>query len=298
MSRSDSKPKILIGMPTYNSASTIKQTINSLLNQTYPYFDLLISDNCSDDGTFEYCKDIERLDPRITVVRQNRNIGGWSNLMYLLQQCRHDYFKWNASDDQISPDFLAVNLLNLEINHGAIGSFSPDLDFSIDGQRNSNLRTHDFSGSLDERIIKFMSMATESNASFYGLFRGEVKNLWKERWPQNFLIPDWMFMFNVLSKGDVIRSPDGLMYMGDFGVSKQEFAWTRSLNTTIDKMLPYREFAKGIKPVLGQVSWRTRLLIIRFILHLHLNVLKGQGAYLKRMWIQSSKTKSFGTTYP
>ena len=46
-----SNPKISIGMPIYNGASYIDQAINSVLNQTFKDFELIISDNASTDNT-------------------------------------------------------------------------------------------------------------------------------------------------------------------------------------------------------------------------------------------------------
>ena len=45
--------KISIVMPTYNSEKYIKQSIDSIINQEYQNWELLIFDNCSDDNTVD-----------------------------------------------------------------------------------------------------------------------------------------------------------------------------------------------------------------------------------------------------
>ena len=44
-------PLVTIGMPTYNGARYLAQSLDSLLGQDYPNWELLISDNCSTDET-------------------------------------------------------------------------------------------------------------------------------------------------------------------------------------------------------------------------------------------------------
>jgi len=44
-------PKVTICVPVRNGARTIQRTLDSLLNQDYPNYEIIVSDNCSDDGT-------------------------------------------------------------------------------------------------------------------------------------------------------------------------------------------------------------------------------------------------------
>jgi glycosyltransferase involved in cell wall biosynthesis len=45
------KPRVSIGMPVYNGEKFIRQSIESILSQTYEDFELIISDNASNDQT-------------------------------------------------------------------------------------------------------------------------------------------------------------------------------------------------------------------------------------------------------
>ena len=66
------KPKVSIGLPVYNGEKTIKKSINSLLSQTFRDFELIISDNASDDETSNICKGFSLKDPRIKYIRQKK----------------------------------------------------------------------------------------------------------------------------------------------------------------------------------------------------------------------------------
>ena len=94
-----SNPKISIGMPIYNGASYIDQAINSVLNQTFKDFELIISDNASTDNTENICKKYLSLDNRIHYLRQKKNIGGINNFKFVLDSSVGKYFMWLAADD-------------------------------------------------------------------------------------------------------------------------------------------------------------------------------------------------------
>lgn len=76
LSNEDLKFSIL--MPTYNGSKWIKQTINSIVRQSYPNFELIISDDCSTDNTIDIVKGIK--DNRIKIFKNNVNIGYSFNL--------------------------------------------------------------------------------------------------------------------------------------------------------------------------------------------------------------------------
>ena len=57
----------------------ITQTIESILRQDFSSFELIISDNCSTDNTFEICENYARNDSRITLIRNDDNIGAVGN---------------------------------------------------------------------------------------------------------------------------------------------------------------------------------------------------------------------------
>jgi glycosyltransferase involved in cell wall biosynthesis len=97
---------VFIGMPVYNDAEYIGRALQSLQNQTYRDWTLLISDNDSTDGTKLICEQFAASDNRITYIKQEKNIGACANFGFLLARAHSDYFMWAAADDQWHPDFL------------------------------------------------------------------------------------------------------------------------------------------------------------------------------------------------
>ena len=100
-------PKVSVGMPAYNSARWIDSSIRSILEQSFTDLELIISDNASTDGTYELCMQFAKQDPRIRVLRNERNVGANRNYLAVLSAARGEYFKWAASSDLCAPTFIA-----------------------------------------------------------------------------------------------------------------------------------------------------------------------------------------------
>src|SRR5262249_45528439 len=101
-------PKVTIGLPVYNGAEYLADAITSILSQTFTDFELLISDNASDDATESICRGFADRDRRVKYVRQKTNIGAAANHNLLVGQSDSPYFKWAAHDDILEPRFLEV----------------------------------------------------------------------------------------------------------------------------------------------------------------------------------------------
>lgn len=112
-------PRVSIGMPVFNGEKYIRDALDSLLNQTFSDFELIISDNASTDSTEEICCEYASRDSRISYFRQTENNGAITNFQFVLDQARGEFFMWAAYDDLWSSDFLkdAVgSLKNLNID--------------------------------------------------------------------------------------------------------------------------------------------------------------------------------------
>lgn len=109
-------PKVSIGLPVYNGESFIKEAIDSILNQTFEDFELIISDNASTDQTETICQAYVAQDQRVRYFRNSENLGAADNFNRVFQAAIGEYFKWAAHDDVCASTFLAecVNVLDRE----------------------------------------------------------------------------------------------------------------------------------------------------------------------------------------
>lgn len=99
-------PRLSIGLPVYNGANYLAESLDALLGQTYEDFELIISDNASTDGTATICRKYCVQDPRLRYIRQPHNIGSAANHNFVFQQAQGQLFKWAAADDLYARDLL------------------------------------------------------------------------------------------------------------------------------------------------------------------------------------------------
>ncbi len=116
-----SNPLVTIGIPTYRRAETyLPQAIQSALNQTYSNIEVLVSDNCSDDGTEMVVQSF--CDDRIQYYKQTENIGYLKNWNFCLEKANGKYFLLLLDDDLIDDDFVecCVQAIKAQSNVGLV----------------------------------------------------------------------------------------------------------------------------------------------------------------------------------
>src|SRR4051812_21445947 len=96
-----------IGLPVYNGENHLRQSIESILAQTWQDFEFIISDNASVDSTPDICREYAERDSRIRYIRQPSNCGLSRNTNFVFEQSTGEYFKWVSHDDIHVPEFLA-----------------------------------------------------------------------------------------------------------------------------------------------------------------------------------------------
>ncbi len=109
-------PTVSIGLPVYNREKLLPDTLDCLLAQTFPDFEIIISDNCSTDGTEQLCREYASRDLRIRYIRQEKNLGIFGNFRFVKDAARGKYFMWSASDDLCEPEFIGSMVEALEAN--------------------------------------------------------------------------------------------------------------------------------------------------------------------------------------
>lgn len=115
--------KISILMPCFNSEAYIDQAINSILNQTYTNWELLICNDYSTDNSLEKIKKYSS--PKIKVFENEKNLGYLKTCNKLFQLATGDYVTFQDSDDYSEHNRLETLIL----------AFSNDPDLSVCGSQ-------------------------------------------------------------------------------------------------------------------------------------------------------------------
>src|SRR5262249_10669932 len=101
-------PIVSVLVTSYNRERYIGASIESVLSQTFGDFELLVTDNCSTDATLEIARGYERIDRRIRVVVNERNLGQFGNRNRAAELARATLLKYHDSDDVMYPHCLGV----------------------------------------------------------------------------------------------------------------------------------------------------------------------------------------------
>lgn len=125
------EPQISVIMPFYNSKDYIYQTINSVLNQTYPYFELLIIDDGSKDKeSLDLLNKLEQLDDRIKVFhKKNGGLASARDFGVKKSSEETKYIFILDDDDLIDKTYFETAYLTLETNKDASWAYGDAVGF-------------------------------------------------------------------------------------------------------------------------------------------------------------------------
>jgi glycosyltransferase involved in cell wall biosynthesis len=114
--------KLTVGIPTFNRARWLRESMESVLAQTFADFRLIVSDNASEDDTPDVVRSFD--DDRIRYLRSSRNVGPIGNLNRLIASTETDFLVLLPDDDVLFPGHLAaaVDVLERFENVGLVHS--------------------------------------------------------------------------------------------------------------------------------------------------------------------------------
>lgn len=118
---------ISIAMATYNGEKFIKEQIESIINQTFNDWELIITDDCSSDKTLDILKKYQELDSRIHVFSNEHNLGYKDNFAKAISYCSGDFIACSDQDDVWTKDHLELLINNIG-NYSLICSNSTLVD--------------------------------------------------------------------------------------------------------------------------------------------------------------------------
>ena len=111
---------VTVGMPTFNGARHLAQSLDSLLEQDYPNWELVISDNCSTDETESIARAYAAEHSQISYERSPVNRGAAANFNRVLELATGPYFAFAADHDLWHPNFLSSCVARLEANPSSV----------------------------------------------------------------------------------------------------------------------------------------------------------------------------------
>jgi glycosyltransferase involved in cell wall biosynthesis len=205
-----SAPKVSVLIPTYNAAAYLNEAIQSVLDQTFSDFELIIVDNCSSDNTCQVVANY-LTDPRITYKKNEINIGPINNFNRCLELANGEYIKFLCADDKFYPDLLEkfVSIMDTHPTVSLVTSFSQGIGL------NSRVWKPPFQHLQDGKKIihKVLEQYNWIGCPTQVMFRRS--NLWVGKFRDLICMADVEMWMRHLSIGDCYIIPEILSYGRD-----------------------------------------------------------------------------------
>jgi glycosyltransferase involved in cell wall biosynthesis len=176
-----------------------------VLTQTHQDFELLISDNASEDDTEELCRKYVEHDSRVRYFRQPNNLGPIGNFNWLLAQPQTEFVLMLADDDWLDSDYIAHCLAIIERDQALSIVTGATRYFEGDAPPDLVLNTNLTESSGSRRVLRYLRHSW-SSAAFYGLLRTSAV---KDALPiPNVMGADWIFVSALSFAGQVLTTTD------------------------------------------------------------------------------------------
>lgn len=226
-------PLISVIVPFYNSEKFIEQTIKSILNQTFPSYEILIIDDGSTNKiALEKLEQIKELDKRIKVFhKQNEGLATTRDYGASKSDEHARYLMFIDDDDLIEPTFLECGFWTLETNKDAAWAYSDSLGFgAIEYTWNKY-----FSSEKMKKENDLVSAALVRKTDFFLVNGYNLK--------EKAVNEDWNFWLKLLSKE---KFPVHISFYGEWYRRKENGELQRSRENKERSLEIINNTAKGV----------------------------------------------------
>ncbi|MDE3252584.1 MAG: glycosyltransferase [Bacteroidota bacterium] len=234
---------ISVVLCSYNGSRFIREQVESILQQSYPIHELLISDDASEDDTFQILEELASKDSRIRLIRNQVNQGFTANFQQALCSAKHDWIAIADQDDIWNPGKLSVLLDSWDKSASLIYCDSIRFQERIPVRVNPNNRYRKVSGNDPKKIAVFNTVSGHAMLIKKSLLEKALP------FPEGVFY-DWWLAIIAMSVSQVQFVPEVLVYQrvhdrnvtASRGPSKKELR--KRFRVVLDQHLAYfREIA-------------------------------------------------------
>jgi len=120
-------PLVSIGMPLYNEARFVNDSLCSILAQDYPNLEIIISDNASTDETLNICQRLVGDQTKVVIHQFESNRGVGENSSYVFSVAKGKYFMWASGHDLWASNLVSESVALLEAIPTAVIAFGSSI---------------------------------------------------------------------------------------------------------------------------------------------------------------------------
>jgi glycosyltransferase involved in cell wall biosynthesis len=244
-------PIVSVIIPTYNRAHVLARAIQSVLDQTYQDFEMIVVDDGSNDNTEEVVKSFN--DPRIRYIRHEGNRGAAAARNTGIKAAKGKFIAFQDSDDEWLPEKLQKQMKVFENAPARVGVVYTGF-WSIEGnvkQYGPNREILYKEGDIHSQILQGNFIGTPAAVVKKACF--EKAGMFDERLPR---LIDWELWIRVSKYFDFkfIDEPLGVAYFVGGGIRTNEEALITAQELILETH--YGEFERAGKKILAKQLFR------------------------------------------
>ena len=194
-------PQVSIIIPVYNSEKYLRMTIESLLNQTYKDFEIILVDDGSVDASGKLCDDLSLTDRRIVVIHKEN--GGVSSARNVgIENARGELISFVDHDDYVFSDYLMTMVNEIE-------EYDLLQSFSLGGPRNTIKTCKRFA--LDKTKTLRCIKGDNGDVVFPEVDMNNMATIWNQLYKKE-VIDKYQLRFRSIQSEDELFSYEYMMY--------------------------------------------------------------------------------------
>lgn len=182
---SQERPLVTFAVFAYNQEKYIREAVEGAFSQTYEPLEIILSDDCSSDRTFEIMQEMAAAykgPSQIKLIRNQKNLGLADHINNVVQSSKGTIISWAAGDDIALPERTDKFVRKMIDEPNIIGVHSDVEEIDINGEFTS-IRKHHFDAScltIDGVVKSGLSVVTQSHAfrrvvfDIFGPFRSDL----------------------------------------------------------------------------------------------------------------------------
>jgi len=246
---------VSIGLPVYNGERFIERAIQSMVDQTLNDWELIITDNGSEDRTEEIASRFAAADDRISYTRNATNLGASKNFEIAFEKANGKYFAWLAYDDWFDARYLEECVKVLDRDESAAMCFAEmgvvDDTGEVFRTKSEPLGPGIRSNSPTRRLHALLWHLEDPTAPVFGLCRRHL--LARTGLIRNANEPDRILMAELSMLGTIHQIPEVLfLHYGPAGhTDRDNWSWLNPKNRGKPRLATFRIGYHQMRAVLG-----------------------------------------------
>ncbi len=188
-------PKVSVVIPVYNGEAYLAESIESVVNQTFPDWELLLVDDCSADGSSEIMRKYAEMDSRIHFLTNPVNLKLPRTLNRGFQHAHGEYLTWSSDDNRYAPEAIEIMVRALDA-HPGYGLVYCDMDY-----------IHEDGIALAHQSPELDRLYVEDPIGACFLYRREILDTVGEYDPDMILVEDYDYWLRISQKYPILHVP-------------------------------------------------------------------------------------------